>query len=294
MKAGYVALIGRPNVGKSTLLNRLVGQKLSIVSRRPQTTRHQILGIKTTAQAQIAYVDTPGIHQHRVSRALNRYLNKAASSALLGVDVAVWLIDGRGVRDDDQLIWDKLGEAAVPTVLAINKVDLLADKKALLPVIDQASRSYPLTAIVPVSALEGTNLDRLEQVIIEHLPESPLIFPEDQLTDKPMRFFAAEIVREKLFYYLGDEVPHQLTVEIEAFKEEKGLARIYAVIWVERPGQKKIVIGKHGELLKRAGQRARLELEEFLGLRVYLNLWVKVKPGWSDDERALKQLGYVA
>lgn len=292
MKTGYVALIGRPNVGKSTLLNQLVGQKLSIVSRRPQTTRHQILGIKTTDQAQILYVDTPGIHQEAL-RALNRYLNKAASSALVGVDVAVWLIDGKGFRNDDYLVAEKLMEAKVPTILAINKVDRVQDKRTLLPLIAQANERYPFLEIVPISGLRGINLDRLERALIEHLPEGLPIYPKDCLTDKPQRFFAAEIVREKLFHYLGDEVPYQLTVEIEEFKETDNLIQIYALIWVEREGQKRIVIGKRGELLKKIGQQARLELEEFLGRHVYLNLWVKIKPSWSDNESLLKQLGYV-
>lgn len=291
MKTGYVALIGRPNVGKSTLLNRLIGQKLSIVSRRPQTTRHRILGIKTDEQSQILYIDTPGIH-HAASRALNRYLNKTAASALVGVDVAVWLIDGKGFRSDDHLVAEKLAAAKVPTILAINKVDQIQDKKTLLPLIAEANTRYPFEEIVPISGIKGINLDRLERSIIERLPEGAPIFPEDQITDKPERFFAAEIIREKLFHYLGDEVPHRLTVEIESFKEEQNLVRIYAIIWVEQEGQKKIVIGKQGELLKKSGQKARLELEGFLGRRVYLNLWVKVKRGWSDDESLLKRLGY--
>ncbi len=291
MKTGYVALIGRPNVGKSTLLNQLLGQKLSIVSRKPQTTRHRILGIKTTDAAQILYVDTPGIHQTG-SRALNRYLNKAASSALVGVDVAVWLIDGKGFRSDDRLVFEKLLEVNVPAILAINKVDQIQDKKTLLPLIAEANERYPVVEIVPISGLRGINLDRLERSIIERLPEGLPIYPEDHLTDKPQRFFAAEIIREKLFYYLGDEVPHQLTVETEVFKEEGNLIRIHAVIWVERLGQKRIVIGKQGALLKKVGQKARLELEELLGRHVYLNLWVKIKKDWSDDERLLKQLGY--
>ncbi len=291
MKTGYVALIGRPNVGKSTLLNRLIGQKLSIVSRRPQTTRHRILGIKTDEQSQILYIDTPGIH-HAASRALNRYLNKTAASALVGVDVAVWLIDGKGFRSDDRLVAEKLAAANVPTILAINKVDKIQDKKTLLPLIAEADTRYPFEAIVPISGIKGINLDRLERSIIERLPEGAPIFPKDQITDKPERFFAAEIIREKLFHYLGDEVPHRLTVEIESFKEEQNLVRIYAIIWVEQEGQKKIVIGKQGELLKKSGQKARLELEGFLGRRVYLNLWVKVKRGWSDDESLLKRLGY--
>jgi GTP-binding protein Era len=291
MKTGYVALIGRPNVGKSTLLNRLIGQKLSIVSRRPQTTRHRILGIKTDEQSQILYIDTPGIH-HAASRALNRYLNKTAASALVGVDVAVWLIDGKGFRSDDRLVAEKLAAANVPTILAINKVDQIQDKKTLLPLIAEANTRYSFEEIVPISGIKGINLDRLERSIIERLPEGAPIFPEDQITDKPERFFAAEIIREKLFHYLGDEVPHRLTVEIESFKEEQNLVRIYAIIWVEQEGQKKIVIGKQGELLKKSGQKARLELEGFLGRRVYLNLWVKVKRGWSDDESLLKRLGY--
>lgn len=291
MKTGYVALIGRPNVGKSTLLNRLIGQKLSIVSRRPQTTRHRILGIKTDEQSQILYIDTPGIH-HAASRALNRYLNKTAASALVGVDVAVWLIDGKGFRSDDRLVAEKLAAANVPTILAINKVDQIQDKKTLLPLIAEANTRYPFEEIVPISGIKGINLDRLERSIIERLPEGAPIFPEDQITDKSERFFAAEIIREKLFHYLGDEVPHRLTVEIESFKEEQNLVRIYAIIWVEQEGQKKIVIGKQGELLKKSGQKARLELEGFLGRRVYLNLWVKVKRGWSDDESLLKRLGY--
>jgi len=291
MKSGYVALIGRPNVGKSTLLNRMLGQKISIVSSKPQTTRHRILGIKTTDQAQILYVDTPGIHR-AASRALNRYLNKAATAALTGVDVVVWLIDGKGIRGDDRLVLEKLKRLNVPVILAINKVDRVKDKKQLLPLIAEASAQYPFSEVVPVSALKGTHLEVLEQAIVRHLPEGPCIYPEDQLTDKPERFFAAEIIREKLLNLLGEEVPHRLTVEIEQFKEEGNLVHLYAIIWVEREGQKRIVIGSKGVLLKKVGQQARMELEDLLGRRVYLNLWVKIKKGWSDDERLLQQLGY--
>jgi len=291
VKTGYVALIGRPNVGKSTLLNRLLGQKLSIVSRKPQTTRHRILGIKTTDAYQAIYVDTPGIHQGE-SRALNRYLNKAAATALVGVDVVVWLIDGKGFRRDDALVFEKLRTVKAPVILAINKIDKVRDKKTLLPLIAEARQRHPFAEIVPISALAGDNVEALEQAIVERLPEGPPIYPEDQITDKPERFFAAEIIREKLLYYLGDEIPHRLTVEIDQFREEERLTAIYAVIWVERESQKPIVIGRKGELLKKVGQQARLELEDFLGRKVYLNLWVKVKKGWSDDERLLKQLGY--
>ena len=291
MKTGYVALIGRPNVGKSTLLNRLLGQKLSIVSRKPQTTRHRILGIKTTETAQILYLDTPGIHQ-AASRALNRYLNRTAAAALGGVDVVVWLIDGKGFRGDDPLVFEKLKAVDVPVILAINKVDKVRDKKTLLPLIDEARRRYPFAEIVPVSALRGDNIDALEQAIVNYLPEGLPVYPPDQITDKPERFFAAEIIREKLLHYLGDEVPHRLTVEIEQFREDPDLIAIHAVIWVERESQKPIVIGRKGERLKKVGQQARQELEAFLGRHVYLDLWVKVKKGWSDDERLLKQLGY--
>lgn len=291
MKTGYVALVGRPNVGKSTLLNRLLGQKLSIVSRKPQTTRHRILGIKTTDEAQILYLDTPGIHQ-AASRALNRYLNRAATAALVGVDVVVWLIDGKGFRGDDPLVFEKLKAVDVPVILAINKVDRVRDKKTLLPLIEEAGQRYPFAEIIPVSALHGDNVAALEQAIVGYLPEGPPVYPPDQITDKPERFFAAEIIREKLLHHLGDEVPHRLTVEIEQFKEARDLIAGYAVIWVERESQKPIVIGRKGELLKKVGQQARLELEAFLGRHVYLNLWVKVKKGWSDNEHLLKQLGY--
>ncbi len=291
MKSGYVALIGRPNVGKSTLLNRMLGQKISIVSSKPQTTRHRILGIKTTDQAQILYVDTPGIHRAE-SRALNRYLNKAAVAALTGVDLAVWMVDGKGIRGDDRLVLEKLKQQQVPVILAINKVDKIKDKKRLLPLIAEVTGQYPFSEVVPISALDGTNLGELEQAIIRHLPEGPRIYSEDQLTDKPERFFAAEIIREKLLNLLGEEVPHRLTVEIEQFKDEGNLTHIYAIVWVEREGQKRIVIGSKGALLKKVGRQARLELEELFERRVYLNLWVKIKKGWSDDERLLQQLGY--
>ncbi|HHJ39665.1 MAG: GTPase Era [Methylothermaceae bacteria B42] len=291
MKTGYVAIIGRPNVGKSTLLNQLIGQKLSIISRKPQTTRHRILGIKTTDDAQILYLDTPGIHQSD-SKALNRYLNKTASTALVGVDVIVWVIDNKGFDKDDSLILEKLKSINIPVILVINKVDKVRDKALLLPLIQEARYRFSFEVIIPVSALRGTNVQALEKAIIGLLPEGMPMYPEYQITDKPERFFAAEIIREKLLYYLGDEVPHRLTVEIEQFKNEGELTRIYAVIWVEREGQKRIVIGDKGSLLKKAGQKARLELEDFLGRRVYLNLWVKVKKGWSDDERMLQRLGY--
>jgi GTP-binding protein Era len=292
VKAGFVALVGRPNVGKSTLLNHLVGQKISITSRRPQTTRHRICGIKTTRDGQIIFVDTPGIHASQ-KRAMNRYLNRATVSALLDVDVIVWLIDRPLWLPEDELVLERIKSAGVPVILVINKVDRLEDKSVLLPFLEEAAARHSFADLVPVSALKGVNLDVLEKKIFKLLPEGEPIYPEDQITDKPERFFAAEVIREKLLRTLSQEVPHALTVEIEQFKVEGGLTRINAVIWVEREGQKAIIIGRSGEVLKKIGERARHELERLLDCKVYLELWVKVKKGWSDDERALHSLGYV-
>lgn len=291
MKAGFVALVGRPNVGKSTLLNHLVGQKISITSRRPQTTRHRIHGIKTTEAGQAVYVDTPGIHASE-KRAMNRYLNKTAGSALGDVDLVVWLIDRAGWLPEDELVLKRIKAAGVPVILAINKIDRLEDKDALLPFLQQAAASHDFAAMIPFSALKGTNLETLDRTIMDLLPEGDPIFPEDQVTDRSMRFMAAEIVREKLLRALGQEVPHAITVEIEQFRQDGALTRISALIWVERPGQKAIVIGKQGEVLKKVGERARHDLERMLEGKVFLQLWVKVKEGWSDDERALRSLGY--
>lgn len=291
MKSGFVALVGRPNVGKSTLLNHLVGQKISITSRRPQTTRHRIHGIKTTEAGQAIFVDTPGIHASE-KRAMNRYLNKAAGSALGDVDVVVWLIDRPAWLPEDELVLQRISTAGVPVILVINKIDRIEDKDELLPFLQGASENHDFAAMIPVSALRGSNLDVLDRTIMDLLPEGELIFPEDQITDRSMRFMAAEIIREKLIRSLGQEVPHALTVEIEEYKQEGELTRIRALILVERAGQKAIVIGKKGEVLKKVGERARHDLERMLEGKVFLQLWVKVKEGWSDDERALRSLGY--
>ena len=291
MKAGFVALVGRPNVGKSTLLNYLIGQKISITSRRPQTTRHRIHGIKTTEQGQAVYVDTPGIHASE-RRAMNRYLNRTAGTALLDVDLIVWLIDRPAWQTEDDLVLELIKSAGVPVILAINKIDWLEDKAALLPFLESAESRHDFAAMIPISALKGANLDVLESKIMDLLPEGEPIFPEDQITDRSERFLAAEIIREKLLRSLGQEVPHALTVEIEQFKVEGLLTRISAVIWVERPGQKAIVIGRKGEVLKKVGERARHDVERLLDGKVFLQLWVKVKEGWSDDDRALRSLGY--
>ncbi|ANE54944.1 MULTISPECIES: GTPase Era [Methylomonas] len=291
MNCGYVALIGRPNVGKSTLMNHLLGQKLSITSRKPQTTRHRILGIKTTAAGQAIFMDTPGMHQDE-KKVLNRYLNKTADSTLLGVDVVVWLLDGLYWHEYDEKIFKKLERAGLPVILVINKVDKIKDKDAVLRFFADAQTKYPFRHILPVSALRNTNLDLLEQQIMALLPEAEPIYPEDQITDRPERFFAAEIIREKLTRRLGDELPYALTVEIERYEEYPELCKIYAAILVERDSQKSIVIGKQGEMLKKVGSEARADIEKLIGQKVYLQLWVKVKKGWSDNERALQSLGF--
>jgi GTP-binding protein Era len=291
MKSGYVALIGRPNVGKSTLLNHLLGQKLSITSRRPQTTRHRIIGIKTTNQAQSIFVDTPGIHRSE-QKALNRRLNQTAQAALTGVDVVVWLNDSLQWRDDDELVLEKLKHISVPVIFAINKIDLIDDKTSCLPFLQTASERHPFAELIPISALKTTNIDVLEQAIINLLPDGELIYPKDQITDRSERFFVSEIIREKLTRSLSKELPYTLTIEIENFEETNELITISAIIWVESEGQKRIVIGNKGAVLKKVGQRARMDIEQMLDNKVFLNLWVKVKSGWSDNERMINALGY--
>jgi GTPase len=291
MNCGFVALIGRPNVGKSTLMNHLLKQKISITSRKPQTTRHRILGINTTEAGQAIYMDTPGMHKSE-KRALNRYLNRTAETTLLGVDVIVWLIDGLSWHEYDEVIFKKLEQAGLPVILAVNKVDKVKDKDAILSFFASAQHRFPFEHLVPISALKRTNLDQLESLIMTLLPESDLIYPEDQITDRPERFLAAEIIREKLTRRLGDELPYALTVEIERYEELPGITKIYAVIWVERLTQKNIVIGKEGEMLKKVGTDARFDIENLIGRKVYLQLWVKVKKNWSDNERAMQSLGF--
>ena len=291
MNCGFVALIGRPNVGKSTLMNHLLKQKISITSRKPQTTRHRILGINTTDAGQAIYMDTPGMHNSE-KRALNRYLNRTADTTLLGVDVIVWLIDGLSWHEYDEVIFKKLEQAGLPVILAVNKVDKVADKEVILTFFNEAQHRFPFKHLVPISALKRTNLEQLESLIMELLPERDFIYPEDQVTDRSERFLAAEIVREKLTRRLGDELPYALTVEIERYEEKSYITKIYAIIWVERLTQKNIVIGKDGEMLKKVGTDARQDIEKLIGQKVYLQLWVKVKKGWSDSERALQSLGF--
>jgi len=290
-RCGYVAIVGRPNVGKSTLLNHILGQKISITSKRPQTTRHQILGIKTLTDTQVVYVDTPGLHL-KEHKAINRYMNKAASDSLKHVDVVVFLVDRTKWTDEDSFVLEKVKAAKAPVILAVNKVDQTREKNALLPHIKVLSEKHSFDEIIPISAKQGHNIDALEALIDKRLPNSIHYFPEDQITDRSQRFLAAEIVREKIMRQLGDELPYSVTVEIEEFKQVKHILHISALILVERNGQKKIIIGDKGEQIKIIGRDARKDMEKLFESKIMLNLWVKVKSGWSDDERALKSLGY--
>jgi GTP-binding protein Era len=283
--------VGRPNVGKSTLLNHLLGQKISITSRKPQTTRHQVLGIKTEGEHQIIFVDTPGLHRG-ADRAINRYMNRAASSAITDVDLVVFVVDRTAWTDEDRMVLEQVKHAGVPVLLVINKVDLVADKSKLLPQIEMLQQQAEFAAILPLSALQRHNIAQLEDEIVSLLPESDHFFPEDQITDRSQRFLASEIVREKIMRQLGDELPYAVTVEIEEFGREEDVLHISALILVERKGQKKILIGDKGARLRSIGSQARVDMERLFDSKVMLRLWVKVKSGWSDDERALRSLGY--
>ena len=289
---GFVAIVGRPNVGKSTLLNKLLGQKVSITSRKPQTTRHRILGIDTQGAYQTIFVDTPGLHIEE-KRAINRLMNRAATSSLGDVEMVVFVVDGTQWTDDDEMVLNKLRHVRCPVVLAVNKVDNIKDKEVLLPHLHWLAQKGNFAEILPISATKGTNVDKIREMARQLLPEGQHYFPEDYITDGSSRFMASEIVREKLMRFMGEELPYSVTVEIERFKvEEDGLFHINALILVEREGQKKMVIGNKGEKLKVIGTEARLDMERLFGQRVFLELWVKVKSGWADDERALRSLGY--
>ena len=290
-RCGYVAIVGRPNVGKSTLLNHILGQKISITSRKPQTTRNTVVGIKTEGDVQIIFVDTPGMHLGQ-QKAINRYMNRAANTAMKDVDVVVFVVDRFIWTEEDEAVAEKLEHVKCPIILAVNKVDQIEDKETLLPHLQQLSEKFTVAEIVPLSALRNTNLDRLEQLITERLPEGIHMYPEDQITDRSSRFMAAEIVREKITRQLGDELPYEMAVEIEEFKQEGNLLNISALILVERDGQKKILIGDKGERIKLIGTQARMDMEKLFEMKIMLKLWVKVKSGWSDDERALRSLGY--
>jgi len=290
-RCGYVAIVGRPNVGKSTLLNHILGQKISITSRKPQTTRHQVLGIKTEGENQIIFVDTPGLHKLE-SKAINRFMNRVASSAIKDVDAVIFVIDRTAFTEEDEMVLQKISAAGVPTILAINKIDLLDDKGSLLPHLKMLAGKGDFAAIMPISALSKYNVAELEAEIVKFLPRATHFFPEDQITDRSQRFLAAEIVREKIMRQLGDELPYAITVEIEEFGMEAGVLHISALIFVERKGQKKILIGDGGSRLRSIGTDARVDMESLFDNKVMLRLWIKVKSGWSDDERALRSLGY--
>lgn len=290
-RCGYIAIVGRPNVGKSTLLNHILGQKISITSRKPQTTRHRVLGIKTQGAVQAIFVDTPGLHRGE-KRAINRFMNREASTSLRDVDVILLVIEAGRWLDEDAWVLEQVKLATSPVVLVINKVDKLDDKAQLLPFISARTEEFDYADVLPVSALRTDNLAALEKTIDSYLPTGPHLFEEDQITDRSMRFLAAETVREKITRQLGDELPYAMAVEIEEFKLEGKVTHISAAIYVERDGQKKILIGSGGSRLKSIGQEARKDIERLIDGKVMLNLWVKVKSGWSDDERALRSLGY--
>lgn len=290
-RSGFIAIVGRPNVGKSTLLNAILGQKLSITSRKPQTTRHQILGIKTEGAMQLVYVDTPGLHKKEV-KAINRYMNKAATNALKDVDVVVFIVDRYKWTEEDEWVLEKVKRAKCPVILAVNKVDKIQDKESLLPCLATLSEKMNFKEIIPISASQRTNVDRLQACVAALVPEGVHYYEEDQITDRSQRFLAAELVREKIMRQLGDELPYSMTVEIEEFVQEGAILHISALILVEREGQKKIVIGDKGAQLKIIGRDARLDMEKMFESKVMLKLWVKVKGGWADDERALRSLGY--
>lgn len=290
-RCGFAAIVGRPNVGKSTLLNALLGQKVSIVSPKPQTTRHRILGILTQPNAQIIFVDTPGLHAGG-NRAMNRHMNRAALASLHDADVNLFVVEALRWTDEDQRVLDELSKQTRPVVLVLNKVDKVFPKERLLPYIEEIGRRAHFAEVVPISALKRKQLEGIPALIARYLPLSPPQFPTDQLTDRSQDFQAAEIVREKLTLRLRQELPYGITVGIEQLKEEDGRLLINAVIWVERNGQKAIVIGHGGEQLKEVGRAARIEMSERFGRPVHLELWVKVKENWSDNETALRQLGF--
>lgn len=288
---GYVAIVGRPNVGKSTLLNRILGQKLVITSHKAQTTRHAILGIKTRPEGQLLFIDTPGIHQRGAS-ALNRYLNRAARATLGDTDLALLVVESLRWTQEDARALEAVREAGVPAIAVVNKVDRVTDKQALLPYLQALSARHDFLSLIPVSATNGDQIEALERAAIAALPVGEPQFPEDQLTDRSERFFAAELVREQLMQRYGEELPYRTTVEIERFEQVAGRYLIHALIWVERASQKAIVIGRQGEALKAVASQARQEMQKLFDCPVHLEVWVKVKKSWSSDEATIASLGY--
>ncbi|KAB0463905.1 MULTISPECIES: GTPase Era [Vibrio] len=291
---GFIAIVGRPNVGKSTLLNHILGQKISITSRKPQTTRHRIMGVETEGDYQAIFVDTPGLHIEE-KRAINRLMNRAANSSLSDVNLVFFLVDGTHWTDDDEMVLNKLKKTDFPVVLCINKVDNVQDRTNVMQHMMEVSKKMEFVDVVPISAKQGKNIDVLRKHVREHLPKATHHFPEEYVTDRSQRFMASEIIREKLMRFTGEELPYSVTVEIERFdyNPDNDGFHINALILVERTGQKKMVIGKAGEKIKTIGREARIDMEDLFGRKVYLETWVKVKSGWADDERALRSLGYI-
>ncbi|WP_354623526.1 GTPase Era [Psychromonas sp. MME2] len=291
-KCGLVAIVGRPNVGKSTLINALLGQKVSITSRKAQTTRHRILGIDTVGEYQTIFVDTPGLHVEE-KRAINRLMNRSAASSINDVEMVIFVVEGTHWNEDDEMVLSKLQYLKCPVVLAVNKIDNVEDKELLLPHLETLAKRYNFAHILPMSAKKGDNVEKIRQWAQQALPESEHYFPEDYITDRSSRFMASEIVREKLMRFLGDELPYSVTVEIEQFKQQaNGVLHINALILVERDGQKRMVIGNKGDKIKEISKQSRLDMEELFDAKVFLEVWVKVKSGWADDMRALHSLGY--
>jgi len=290
-RCGFIALVGRPNVGKSTLLNHFLRQKISITSRKPQTTRHRILGVHTVADTQFVYVDTPGLHRER-RKPLNRLMNETVERVIRDVDVIFFVVERLAWTEEDDLVLNALKSVHKPVFLLINKVDQVQDKSRLLPHIETLSGKMDFAEIIPVSALGGHNLDTIDELTRNYLPEGDFLFPEDQVTDRSSRFLAAEMIREKITRQLGDELPYEMTVEIESFDDRGKTLHIDGLVLVDKPGQKRILIGQDGARLKRIGSEARQDMEKAFDRKVMLKLWVKVKSGWADNERALKSLGY--
>jgi len=291
-RSGFIAILGRPNVGKSTLLNHIIGKKISITSSKPQTTRHRLLGIRTTDQCQMIFVDTPGVHLGS-KRYINQVLNKTAASALAGVDVTLLMITSEGWKEEDRYALKIAQQENTSLILLINKIDRLKDKNKLLPLIDESSRLADFKAIIPLSASNGENVDALLATLPDLLPPGPLLFPEQQVTDKGERFIISETVREKLFRQLHNEIPYALAVEIQQLEITETLVKADVVIWVEKESQKGIIIGKKGEKLRLVGSNAREELESYFGCKVFLQMWVKVRENWSDDAVMLRAIGYI-
>jgi len=290
-KCGYIAIVGRPNVGKSTLLNHLLEQKISITSRKPQTTRHRVLGIKTKENSQFIYVDTPGLHR-AARKTLNRLMNETVTSVLADVDAVFFVVERLVFNDEDEMVLQAISNLKIPILLIINKCDQLDNKSKLLPHMERLSKLREFAEIVPISALGGHNLQVLEDLVEKYLPAGEFLYPEDQITDRSSRFLAAELIREKITRQLGDELPYEVTVEIEKFSHRDLILHIHGLILVDKESQKQIIIGKMGERLKQIGTSARMDMEKAFESKVMLNLWVKVKSGWADDERALQSLGY--